>query len=233
MNSYNNCGKERLYHRGQIDVIDMPVQLNCNYKYFFVYEDQVSRFVVLKGLHGNAASEVAIKLLDVLAIIGAPQVLQSSNGRGFAEQVVQELRFLWKNYVILHGEISESEKSRDFKNLLERWIEMNPNATWYEALKHIQIFQNSTFCCDNGRSPYEILFGKNVHEEFQKRSNSTDSKDNIWKEEEWISLMPNNMSKPKEKGGEHLTKDSTNSTDVRDLVCVNAIAIIQLFIIIY
>ncbi|XP_053982525.1 zinc finger protein 569-like [Hylaeus volcanicus] len=192
MNSHCNTLNTKLYHRGQIDVIDMPTELSCNYKYFFVYEDQISKFIVLKGLHENTASEVARKLLDTLAIIGAPQVLQSTNGRKFAEQVVQELRLLWKDFIILHGEISENkENSRDFKDLLERWVQKNPSKTWYEALKHVQIFENTTFCCDNGKIPYDILFGRNVHEEFQKMTNGIPAKENIWTEEEWISLVSN------------------------------------------
>ncbi|XP_043595237.1 zinc finger protein 708-like isoform X1 [Bombus pyrosoma] len=210
MNSLYNTTDKKLYHRGQIDVIDMPIQLTCNYKYFLVYEDQVSRFVVLKGLHGNTANEVAVKLLDILAIIGAPQVLQSSNGRKFAEEVVQEIRLLWKDFMILHGEITEnSEQSRDFKTLLECWVEENPTKTWYEALKHIQIFQNSTFRCENGKIPYDILFGKNVHEEFQKQTNLINLRDNVWTEEEWISLLPNKEDEVKEEDMQQLIDEPT------------------------
>ncbi|XP_015440456.1 PREDICTED: zinc finger protein 135-like [Dufourea novaeangliae] len=192
MNSNCDIMNQRLHHRGQIDVIDMPVKLNSSYKYFFVYEDQISKFVVLQSLHENTARAVATKLLDILVIIGAPQVLQSNNGRKFAEQVVREIRFLWKDFVILHGEISQNkENSRDFKNLLECWAQKNPTRTWWEALKQVQIFQNSTFQCENGRIPYDILFGKNVHEEFQERITAMDMIENVWTEEEWINLTCN------------------------------------------
>ncbi|XP_034193089.1 uncharacterized protein LOC117610152 isoform X1 [Osmia lignaria lignaria] len=202
----NNITNRRLYHRGQIDVIDMPVQFTCNYKYFFVYEDQISKFVVLKGLRENTANEVAIKLLDILTIIGAPQVLQSRNGRNFAEQVVKELRLLWKDFIILHGEILENkENSRNFKDLLEDWVRDNPTKTWYEALKHVQIMQNSTFHCESGKIPYEILFGRNVHVEFQKQTSTVDSKENIWAEEEWF----NTKDDGKKDGNENLTEDSS------------------------
>ncbi|CAK9798839.1 Zinc finger protein 814 [Anthophora quadrimaculata] len=217
MNSYYNITNKKLYHRGQIDVIDMPVKLTCDYKYFFVYEDQISRFVVLKGLNGNTANEVAVKLLDIFVIIGAPQVLQSNNGRKFAKDVVQEIRLLCKDFIILHGEMSESkEQSRDFKNLLERWTEKNPTKTWYEAAKYIQIFQNSTFRSANGRIPYDILFGRNVHEDFEKVTNTIDSRENIWAEEEWNNLLPNETRIFKREGSVHLIEDST-FTDSRDV----------------
>ncbi|CAL7941079.1 unnamed protein product [Xylocopa violacea] len=216
MNSFCNTTDTKLHHRGQIDVIDMPIQLTCNYKYFLVYEDQVSRFVVLKGLHGNSANEVAVKLLDILAIIGAPQVLQSSNGRKFAEEVVQELRLLWKDFIILHGEITESnEQGRDFKTLLESWVRENPTKTWNEALRHIQILQNSTFRCENGKIPYDMLFGRNVHEEFKKRTDSVDSKENIWTEEEWINLVSNKKDDVKAESSQQFIEE-INIADVKD-----------------
>ncbi|XP_076223401.1 uncharacterized protein LOC116434805 isoform X2 [Nomia melanderi] len=186
MNSHCDIVNKRLYHRGQIDVIDMPLKLTSNYKYFFVYEDQVSKFVVLKGLHENTASEVAMKLSDILAIIGAPQVLQSNNGRKFAEQVVQELRLLWKDFVILHGEMSENkETNRDFKNLLECWAQRNPTKTW------------------------------NVHEEFQKRTSVVDTKENIWTEEEWINLLSNKSTKSENERTEFTeNSDSVEIRDI-------------------
>ncbi|KAG6799952.1 zinc finger protein 85 [Apis mellifera caucasica] len=218
MSSHCITMEKKLYHRGQIDVIDMPIQLTCNYKYFLVYEDQISRFVVLKGLHGNTANEVAIKLLDILTIIGAPQVLQSNNGRKFAEEVVQELRLLWKDFMILHGEIIETnERNRDFKSLLECWIKENPTKTWYEALVHIQIFQNSTFRCENGKIPYDILFGKNVHDEFQKQSNIINLKNNIWTEEEWVDLLSDKQNDVKKEKKQQLIEDSafTNIKNIK------------------
>lgn len=217
MNSHYDTVNKRLHHRGQIDVMDMPIELTCNYKYFFVYEDQMSKFVVLKALHGNTASEVAVKLLDILAIIGAPQVLQSSNGRKFAEQVVQELRLLWKDFIILHGEISEDkENGRNFKSLLECWVQKNPTRTSHEALKHVQILQNSTFRCENGKIPCDILFGRNVHEEFQKQSNALGLKENIWTEEEWVNLTTSKSNDAeKEESGD--CNESSNFIAMRDM----------------
>ncbi|KAL2733283.1 zinc finger protein 493-like isoform X1 [Vespula maculifrons] len=177
-----------LCRRGQIDVIEMPLEQTYFYKYFLVYEDLPSKFVVLHALHNNTAKEVANKLLDILAIIGAPQVLQSGNGRNFAEQIVKELRILWKDFIILHGNVCKCEEdSRDFKNLLKCWLNKNPGKTWYEGLKFIQIFQNSTYRCQNGKIPCDILFGQNIHQEFQKLIIAKNTTNDMWTEEEWIN----------------------------------------------
>lgn len=158
-----------------------------NYKYFFVYEDQSSEFVVLKALRSNTAKEVATNLLDVLGIIGAPRVLQSGNGRKFAEQIVHELRLLWNDLFILHGDTSKCKVSyRDFKSSLESWMRKNPTKTWCEGLNFIQIVHNSTYRCQNGKVPYDILFRRNVRENFQGIEKDME---NLRAEEEWIKYL--------------------------------------------
>lgn len=190
----------------------MSVETISDYKYFFIYEDQQSKFVVLKALRTDTAKEVAIKLLEVLAIIGAPRVLQSGNGRKFAEQVVHELRSLWDDILILHGDVSKSEAScKDLKNSLESWMRKNPTKTWQEGLNFVQILHNITYRCQNNKIPCDVLFGRNVRENFH----SLDTKSNmetLWAEEELIEHLSNRNNK------DALTKDSqitSNSANVR------------------
>lgn len=198
---------ERLYSRGRIDVIEMTVDSTLNYKYFFVYEDQLSEFVVLKALRSDTAKEVAANLLDVLGIIGAPRVLQSGNGRKFAEQVVHELRSLWNDLFILHGDASKCEVSyRDFKSSLESWLRKNPTRTWCEGLNSVQIVHNTTYRCQNGRVPYDILFRQNARESFRGVEKDVES---LRTEEEWIKYLSN-----KRNGDEAATTEDAQSTSI-------------------
>ncbi|XP_018404920.1 PREDICTED: zinc finger protein 493-like [Cyphomyrmex costatus] len=197
---------EKLYNKGRIDVIEMTVDSTLNYKYFFVYEDQVSKFVILRALHSNTAKEVATNLLDVLGIIGVPRVLQSGNGRMFAEQVVCELHSIWNDLFILHGDTSKCEVScRDFKSLLESWMKKNPTKTWCEGLNFIQIVHNTTYRYQNGRVPYDILFKQNACENFQGIGKDTE---NLRTEEELIKHLSNKMD-----GGEAMTEDTQSTSN--------------------
>ncbi|KAL0117383.1 hypothetical protein PUN28_010308 [Cardiocondyla obscurior] len=180
---------EKLYNKGCIDVIEMTVEPTFNYKYFLVYQDQFSKFVVLKALHSNTAKEVAANLLDVFGIIGAPRVLHSSSGRTFTEQVVYEIRSLWNDLFILHGDISNCEISRrDFKSLLQSWMRKNPTRTWCEGLNFIQIVHNSTYCCQNDKVPYDVLFRQNARENFQGMEKDMEG---MKTEEEWLKYLSN------------------------------------------
>lgn len=177
---------DRLCNRGRIDVIEMSVDPQSGHKYYFIYEDQQSKFVVLKALRSNAAKEVATKLLDVLAIVGAPRVLHSGNGRKFAEQVVHELRTLWNHFLILHGDAPKCEVScRDFKSLLESWMTKNPARTWREGLNFVQILHNTTYRCKNGKIPCDVLFGRNVRGNYHDGGAQTGA-ERLWTEEQWI-----------------------------------------------
>lgn len=202
---------EKLYNKGRIDVIEMTMDSTSNYKYFFVYEDQFSKFVVLKALYSNTTKEVATNLLDVLGIIGAPRVLQSGNGRKFAEQVVHELRLLWNDLFILHGDTSKCEVSyRDFKSSLESWMRKNPTKTWCEGLNFIQIVHNSTYRCQNGKVPYDILFRRNVRENFQGIEKDME---NLRAEEEWIKHLSIKKDRDVAATMED-TQSTSNSTNV-------------------
>lgn len=198
---------EKSYNKGRIDVIEMTIDPTFNYKYLFVYEDQFSKFVILKALYSDTAKEVAANLLDVLGIIGAPRVLQSGNGRKFAEQVVLELHSLWNDLFILHGDASKCEVSyRDFKSSLESWMRKNPTKTWCEGLNFIQILHNSTYRCQNGKVPYDILFRQNVRENFQ--GIEKDVKE-LRTEEEWLK----HLSNKKDGNITTMTEDASNNTN--------------------
>jgi len=198
---------EKLYNKGRIDVIEMTIDPTFNYKYFFVYEDQFSKFVVLKALYSDTAKEIAVNLLDVFGIIGAPRVLQSGNGCKFAEQVVHELRLLWNDLFILYGDTSKCEVSyRDFKSSLESWMRKNPTRTWCEGLNFIQIVHNSTYRCQNGRVPYDILFRQNARENFQ--GIEKDVKD-LRTEEEWLK----HLSNKKDEDAATMTEDTQSTSN--------------------
>ncbi|XP_014469270.1 PREDICTED: putative zinc finger protein 724 isoform X2 [Dinoponera quadriceps] len=199
----------RLCSRGCVDVVEMPTDPTSGYKYFFIYEDQQSKFVVLKALRSDTAKEVAAKLLDVLAIVGAPRVLQSGNGRKFAEQVVHELRTLWNDYLILHGDTPKCEvRRRDFKSSLESWVREHPSRTWREGLNFVQILHNTTYCCKNGKIPCDLLFRRNMLDSFHDVATKTGT-ESLWAEEEWIERS----SSREDEGAIATTGDAQDTSD--------------------
>ena len=71
----------RMNSRAQIDLIDMQSHPDDGHRFICVYQDHLTKFVVLKALKTKTAAEVAYHLLDVFTLFGTPCILQSDNGR--------------------------------------------------------------------------------------------------------------------------------------------------------
>lgn len=71
---------DELNSRCQIDLIDLQTNSDGDYKFIFVYQDHLTKFIQLRPLKSKSAAEVAHALIDVFTILGAPCVLQSDNG---------------------------------------------------------------------------------------------------------------------------------------------------------
>ena len=71
---------------------------------------------------------VNTSLCSVTTIIGAPSVLQSDNGREFANQVIHELKNMWPELKLVNGKPRLSQGSLEranVQNLMMRWMQTN------------------------------------------------------------------------------------------------------------
>jgi hypothetical protein len=71
--------------------------------------------VKLRPLTHKRAEEIAYKLLDIFTTFGAPEILQSDNGREFANKVLKKLCTMWKNLKIVHGKPRHSQSQGSVK----------------------------------------------------------------------------------------------------------------------
>lgn len=60
--------------RCQVDLLDMQAQPDGNNRFILVYQDQLTKYVLLKPLTHKRA-EVAYTLLDMFTTFGAPCIL--------------------------------------------------------------------------------------------------------------------------------------------------------------
>jgi len=57
-------------------------------KFILVYQNHLTKCVLLRYLHSKRADEVAYHLLDIFTTFGAPNILHSDNGREFCNQII-------------------------------------------------------------------------------------------------------------------------------------------------
>ena len=59
--------------RAQIDLIDILSIAQNSFKWILVYQDHLTKFLILRALTSKRAAEVAHHLLDIFLLIGAPR----------------------------------------------------------------------------------------------------------------------------------------------------------------
>ncbi|KAK7102356.1 hypothetical protein V1264_020587 [Littorina saxatilis] len=131
-----------------------------------VYQDHLTKFVVLRPLSSKRASEVALQLVDIFTLIGAPVILQSDNGSEFTAFIIRELREIWPELKIVHGKPrhpqsqgSVERANSDIKDMLIAWMTDNKTTGWSLGLRFVQFAKNRSHSAGIGRSPYLAMFG--------------------------------------------------------------------------
>ncbi|KAG8173716.1 hypothetical protein JTE90_023692 [Oedothorax gibbosus] len=74
----------QLNSRCQVDLIDMQANADEDFKFIMVYQDHLTKFVLLRALN-KTAQEVVSQLVDIFITFGAPCILHSDNGREFVD----------------------------------------------------------------------------------------------------------------------------------------------------
>ena len=121
--------------RGQVDLIDMQSLSHGSFKWIMVYQDHLTKFVVIRPLTSKRAAEIAYQLMDIFLLFGAPYILQSDNGSEFTAQIISDLKELWPELVIVHGKPrhpqsqgSVERANYDIKDMLVAWMSENDTA---------------------------------------------------------------------------------------------------------
>jgi hypothetical protein len=158
-----------LNSRCQVDLIDYQSHPDGKFKFIMVYQDHLTKFVVLKPLEYKRAEEVAYHLIDIFTLIGAPSILQSDNGREFSNKIVDNLKLMWPDLKIVHGKPRHSQSqgsveraNQDIENMSTTWTQDNKTSKWSEGLRFVQLMKNRAHHSGIKRSPYEALFGSRL-----------------------------------------------------------------------
>ena len=108
------------------------------HKWIMVYQDDLTKFCILRPPTSKRASEVAYQLLGIYLLLGAPSILQSDNGSEFTAQVITELK---PDHVIVHGKPRNPQSQGSveranchIKHMLIAWMSVNDTQNWTRAI---------------------------------------------------------------------------------------------------
>ena len=170
--------KNEIFYLATVNIIDMKSRSDDEFKYILVFQEHLTKFVILKALKTTNASETVKHLLDIFCMFGAPSVLQSDNLL-FVTDVLKKLKTDWPEGKIRNGSTGQSDEvkfnktNQDIEGMVENWITDEKSMKWTECLKFIQFQRNNEYDSDLKMSPFEALFGN--RNKFVKSENDIES----------------------------------------------------------
>ena len=101
-----------------------------DFKWLCHYQDHTNKLTFLGALKSKCSIEVARLLIhEVFSVVGAPCILQTDNGREFVSKVIEELKLIWPDMMIVHGKPrhpqsqgSVERANGDVKKMVALWI---------------------------------------------------------------------------------------------------------------
>lgn len=153
--------------RGQVDVLDLELFGDEEFKFLMVYRNFNTKCIVLKSLKVKSIDEIAHNLLDTFLMHGAPTILQSQNGRNLVIQLVKRIYKIYPMIKIVHGDVIRSDENfvgksnLEIQNKLAEWCKKNNKCRWHLGLKFIQYEMNTYYHMGLRKSPFEAAFGSN------------------------------------------------------------------------
>lgn len=75
--------------RGQVDLVDYQSLPDGPYRFIMHYQDHLTKYHLIRPLCNKTAAAVAQQLMQIFVDFGAPQILQSDNGREFTANIIK------------------------------------------------------------------------------------------------------------------------------------------------
>ena len=147
--------------RFQIDLVDFSSVKDGDFKYICHIQYHFSKFSVLTAVTSKRAEEIAAVALQVFLSFGCPAVIQSDNGREFANQCMKELIAMWPECKLVHGrprhpasQGAVERANKDVCDQLTTWMHENKSTKWSVGLKFVQWQKNASY-----HTGYYLLIG--------------------------------------------------------------------------
>ena len=191
--------------RVQIDLIDVKNLQAKNCSYVLNYQDNLTKFCILKPLTDKKSVKHA--LIEIFNLFGAPKILHSDNGGEFRnKEILNYLAEFWPDMQIIRGKPynprsqgSVERANGQIKKLILAAITHGAlNYDMISILHHVQYVKNTLVNRTIGCTPYYAVFGQNVIID-QKIENIFKTKELEDSEEEVIMMEEGEEEEEEEK----------------------------------
>ena len=130
-----------------------------------VYQDHLTKFVMLRPLRRKSAQEVVDNLLDVFCLLGPPHILQSDNGREFKNiNLATFIREQWPECKVIHGKARHPQSQGSVERLNKEIKKVLGSFMRKSKVKYVNRTQYSINTSPHStleyKTRYRILFGR-------------------------------------------------------------------------
>ena len=160
----------RYGERVQIDLINMRSESHNSFNYILHYQDNATKFSILRPLKSKTAEEVNTCITEIFKLFGAPTIIQTDNGSEFSQ--LSELKITWPNLTLIKGrpyypqsQGSVERANGDVVEIIKSVLNDPKNYScdnWVDALTTVQYIKNQAFNRILGTTPHCALFGNRV-----------------------------------------------------------------------
>lgn len=157
---------ERVMERVQVDMIDMRREPDGEYAWILHIKDHFSRFCMLYPLREGSHDEVVRCLLEWMAMLGPPAVLQTDNGAAFVSDAIA--RIAAEHHIAIRHSSAGRPRSQGLveranghvRRLIAKWCRRFHEERWAQCLPSIAMACNMSMHATVGRSPFEVVFAR-------------------------------------------------------------------------
>lgn len=156
----------RVMERVQMDLIDMREQPDGKYCWILHVKDHYSRFCMLYPLRRRSGTAVVRHLMEWIAILGPPQILQTDNGREFVNEAIQHVA-TEHGILIRRGQTGRPRSqglveraNGHVRRMIAKWCRRCGHRCWSQALSSIALACNTSMHATIRKTPFEVVFGR-------------------------------------------------------------------------
>ncbi|KAI4488470.1 hypothetical protein M0802_011576 [Mischocyttarus mexicanus] len=147
----------------QSALLDFSLMPDDNYKFVFIYQYNLTKFLILHPLTTNYVKEIITKLINIFTIFGAPCILELEFDQESCNYIANNIKSNWPELnIISNSKYSQSLErvTTDIKNMLFTWMKDKKTLKWSKGLNFVQLVKNIAHHHDIKQSPFQAMFDR-------------------------------------------------------------------------
>lgn len=143
-----------------INFIDFNGSPDEEYKYVIFFEDDDSKFIILKPLMSVDQNHVGKVLLDIFTLVGVPSVI-STQSQDLIKPTLKLFAPLCEHFKSKIVSSDCNGRTLHIKTLIENWMALNKTKKWSNGLGYVQFYNNCKYNRETKNSPFSLFFREN------------------------------------------------------------------------